>query len=373
MKKLRRIGKLLLVAVLICSTLLLTSCASSKVVVEDASGTAGALTWNYKKDSATLTISGNGPIENFAASDKVAWSAVRAGVKKLVVSEGITEIGDYAFYYMPQLTEISLPSTVTRIGKCAFAFCSSMTAISVPAGVTSVGESAFEACSSLLAIRLQEACTSIGPRAFAFCRSLEKVFVFGKLDAIGAQTFRDCVKLNELVFHTEVQSKPCDATAFDGAAINMSQAQFSTTNDGSSSVTVRYVDEAGNEVFASETKTGSYGEGYSFTPQAKEGYTPDKTNISGTFGVSDQTVTVTYKANAPVETQPSEETTAPVGEPEQPKELTGGTIAAIVIMVVILVGIGIAAFFILRMDKNASQTVRKNQDGGKNGKDKKKK
>ena len=174
MKQFRKITKLALVVLMICATLLLTACGQTVAEAEDANGTVGDLSWSYQKATHTLTINGAGAIPDAVDSGAVSWKNVRASVQKLVVSEGVTEIGDYAFYFMNALIDVSLPSTLTRIGKCAFAFDSSLAALTVPEGVTSVGESAFEGCTALSSISLDN-CSSLGDRAFAFCRSLEKV------------------------------------------------------------------------------------------------------------------------------------------------------------------------------------------------------
>lgn len=366
MKQFRRIGKLLLLAVLICSMLALTACGTPKADAEDAGGSSGSVVWDYKKETHTLTVSGNGAIGNAASAAEVAWASVRTSVQKIVVNEGVTEIGDYAFYYMPALTEVRLPSTVTRIGKCAFAFCSSLAGISIPDHVTAVGESAFEACSALTSVSMKS-CTSLGARAFAFCRSLEKVYIFGKLDSIGKWTFKDCGKLGELVINNEVKGKPCDPAAFEGSTMTLEKAQGTDSEDGSSTMTVLYQYEDGTTAAETQVGSGAYGSGYHFVSPAIEGYTPDRLSVSGTYGVTNEPVTVIYKSNAPAESEtPSAPAETEPTEPEEPQSITWVTVVSVVIMVVVLAAIGVGAFLLARSDKKGtSQTVRKNGDGKK--------
>ena len=64
----------------------------------------------------------------------------------LVVPEGVTSIGDSAFYGCSGLTSITLPSSLTSIGDRAFRYCSGITSITLPSSLTSIGNSAFRTC-----------------------------------------------------------------------------------------------------------------------------------------------------------------------------------------------------------------------------------
>ena len=79
------------------------------------SGTTGDCTWTL--DGTVLTISGNGAMADYAYNSTLPW-----GTKftELIISEGVTHIGDYAFYGSGSLTIITIPSTVTSIGSAAF-------------------------------------------------------------------------------------------------------------------------------------------------------------------------------------------------------------------------------------------------------------
>ena len=77
-------------------------------------------------------------------------------VEEIVIPEGVTSIGDYAFYCYLSLTEITIPDSVTSIGRQAFWYCSSLTKINIPNSVTSIGAWAFEGCTSLKAIYIDK-------------------------------------------------------------------------------------------------------------------------------------------------------------------------------------------------------------------------
>jgi len=97
----------------------------------------------------------------------------------VVVPEGVTEIGERAFYFCKGLTSLVIPDSVICIGETAFASCKSLTRVTVPNSVTSIGDRAFEDCSSLDSITISENITSIGNEAFKGCVGLanEKGFV----------------------------------------------------------------------------------------------------------------------------------------------------------------------------------------------------
>ncbi len=78
-------------------------------------------------------------------------SALSDGVK-LIIPEGATSIGDYAFYYCTDLTSIILPNSVTSIGNYTFYKCTALESIDIPKSVTSIGKDAFSDCASLESI-----------------------------------------------------------------------------------------------------------------------------------------------------------------------------------------------------------------------------
>lgn len=65
------------------------------------------------------------------------------------IPDGVTAIGDYAFYYCSGLTSVTIPSSVTSIGGSAFQHCTGLTSITIPNSVTSIVNLAFWDCDSL--------------------------------------------------------------------------------------------------------------------------------------------------------------------------------------------------------------------------------
>jgi len=89
------------------------------------SGACGEnLTW-VLNDDGTLIITGTGPMDNFAEGN-APWYAYRDTIKKVLIKNGATNIGEYAFYGCSNLTDITIPNSVTVIGTAAFADCTSL-------------------------------------------------------------------------------------------------------------------------------------------------------------------------------------------------------------------------------------------------------
>ena len=86
------------------------------------SGTCGEnLTWNY--EDGVLTISGSGDMTDYAFDNRSPWDGKRLYISSVVIENGVTSIGDYAFYGCHSLTSVIIPEGVTRIGEHGFYYC----------------------------------------------------------------------------------------------------------------------------------------------------------------------------------------------------------------------------------------------------------
>lgn len=129
------------------------------------------------------------------------------------IPEGVTKIGDSAFFNCKNLTQIMLPEGVDEIGDFAFFNCKSLRQIVLPKGVTRIGKSAFEYCKSLTEITLSEGLTEIGIEAFRNCVHLKRIEIPDSVVKIGAFAFQNCINLETIFVEstTEIGIK-----AFEG-------------------------------------------------------------------------------------------------------------------------------------------------------------
>ena len=104
------------------------------------------LVWSVT--GTTLTISGNGPIPDYAGAEP-PYQAYAGTITKIVVEEGVTQVGDNAFQGFQGVTLVSLPETLVSVGIGAFADCASLDNVVIPNSVAEIGEGAFSGCDSL--------------------------------------------------------------------------------------------------------------------------------------------------------------------------------------------------------------------------------
>ena len=76
--------------------------------------------------------------------NKAPWYSDRDKIKKVIIEDGVTNIGNDAFTGSSNLTSVEIPNSVTSIGDGAFYGCISLTSVEIPNSVTSIGESAFQ-------------------------------------------------------------------------------------------------------------------------------------------------------------------------------------------------------------------------------------
>ncbi len=352
------------VLLLLTTVFCLSACGNGSSSANDASGTSGALAWEYKKDSKTLTVSGAGAMNDFAASADVSWAAVRESAETIVLSEGITSVGSYAFYGFSALKKVTLPSTMKSVGKLAFGFCGSLENVILPDGLESIGESAFEACISLKSAYLPVSVGTIGPRAFALCTSLESALITGTPSELPESMFLLCKNLKKLTLNEQAKDMKIADNAFEGTSVNREMATYTASADGTAVMTIKFVYEDGSEARSPETKTLKYGETDTFTPAGMEGYTHAPLSISMVGNGVGAEYTVTYTKNPETEAVTGSENTEKPKDTAEKKPVNAGTVVSVVILAVVLIGIGVGAFLLLRSDKK--QTA-KGKNPGKTG------
>ena len=124
-------------------------------------------------------------------------------VTEYVLGEGVTSIGNAAFYNCKRVTSVTIPEGVTSIGNNAFYNCTDLTSITLPEGVTSIGISAFYGCTGLTSVTIPEGVISIENSAFYNCKKLTSITIPESVRSIGNFVFYGCSNVQEFVFEGE--------------------------------------------------------------------------------------------------------------------------------------------------------------------------
>lgn len=140
------------------------------------SGTCGTgVNWTYS--NGTLTISGVGSMDNYKG--QVPWQAFKSSITKVVIENGVTNIGECAFYQCKKLKSVEIPDTVTAIGGMAFFVCINLRTVTIPDSVTEIGYEAFCNCTNLTSVTIGSGVKKLGMGVFRECTKLASIIFRG--------------------------------------------------------------------------------------------------------------------------------------------------------------------------------------------------
>jgi len=169
--------RILSVVLAICLLMAALPAAASAAEVA-ASGACGEnLTWVLDTDG-TMTISGTGPMTVWEVPEDVPWAEDILEIKKLIIEDGVTTVGDWAFFGAENLADVSLAQSITQIGPYVFGINSSLTSIALPEGIARIEDGLFNG-SGLTGIVIPENVTYIGASAFEASKSLREIVFTG--------------------------------------------------------------------------------------------------------------------------------------------------------------------------------------------------
>ena len=151
---------------------------------------------------------------DYSSSLRAPWYDYIEQIKVAVISDGITTIGNDAFYNCKSLINITIPSSVLNIGYWAFGRCSSLINITIPDNVTSINKYTFYKCTSLTNIAIPNSVVYIDDNAFQDCTNLASVNLPNSVTSIGDEAFRYCTNLASITIPYGVTS--IGVCAFDG-------------------------------------------------------------------------------------------------------------------------------------------------------------
>ena len=206
----------------IVSSAILLSLFGFSVYAEENEGSAhisatqgncgNGVNWTFESATDTLTITGEGMMSDYGRYKPSPWNEQRQLVRNIIVEEGVTHIGDYAFYNHSNLTDVSLPDGLLSIGGFSFQGCSLLENGEIPDTVTDINEGAFYKCEKLSSVALPEGLLCIGNKAFGEDTELTELKGFPgniKVKTIGSDAFYNCTKcetLKNLSFNTGLET-----------------------------------------------------------------------------------------------------------------------------------------------------------------------
>ena len=163
---------------------------------------------------------------NYKYNGSAPWYSKRDKIKKVVIANGVRNIGKNAFGGCSTLTSVTIPNSVTSIGTGAFSACSGLTSIiveegnskydsrndcnaiiekesstlitgcqntNIPNSVTNIADSAFYNCLTLTSIIIPNSVMSIGKHAFRYCSGLTAITIPNSVKSIGQGAFKECI------------------------------------------------------------------------------------------------------------------------------------------------------------------------------------
>jgi len=288
------------------------------VFAAETSGNCGdQLEWSFADHR--LTITGSGNMTDYNQIDLPPWYEFRDQIYYLSLPEGLTSVGNMAFYDCYNLTAISVPASVTNIGKMAFCQCRNVTILNLREGLLSIGRSAFEQCDGLQDLRLPNTVTTLGYHAFynctglryvtipasvkemdsgvfAYCKNLVRAEVDASLEVIPSWTFYGCDKLSSITL-TE-QTTATQTNAFTGCE-KLNTVYYPGTEENAEQIR--------DQIAADEESFGYFGEITNETSKTDVSSSSTTVGDSGEVTVSNTTVNKTEGATVTTTTNTTTE------------------------------------------------------------------
>lgn len=250
-------------------------------------------TWSLDP-KGTMMIKGTGKV----VLNSDLYMGEKQSVKRIIVSKGITGIGEYAFHGCGNVTKITLPDTVTTLGKGCFQGCEKLKTLVVPKRVTRIPCAAFLNCYSLKSVQLSDGLKAIQDDAFSGCQSLKKLVIPDSVTHMDKNTIRDCRSLKTVVLSKNLEKtvprfKNCLALRkirnrssmsikldsvsgrriwkSDGRKVKVLKSGQTATTKGAK-YRIIYYDTCGGKVIGKRPVNRYYGEEVKLPEASREGY-----------------------------------------------------------------------------------------------------
>lgn len=226
---------------------------SAAVKAEKMPISGSNLEWEWNASTFTITISGEGEMPEYTSLAQTPWGQHKvgettdfwgdvetvyavSGVKNLIVEEGVSNIGSYAFFSAKRLESVKLPSTVVKVGTNAFNSCSKMSTLTwngindnlniantafagtglVQDGILYIGTQLVFAETNISSATIRNTTTKIHANAFADCANLTSITIPSLVTAIGSNAFANCTSLTQVVFANAENIETWGSNIFSG-------------------------------------------------------------------------------------------------------------------------------------------------------------
>lgn len=172
----------------------------------------------YDFDTGHLSISGTGDMREYTENSVAPWYSFKNEIFSVNIESGVTNIGDYAFFWCSNLKSVTISDSVKNIGNNTFYHCKALTSVTIPNSVECIGNEAFKFCAGLKEVTIPGNVKNIGNDAFSNCyfeekdeddnilseSGLEKVIIEDGVETIGDYAFYMCEKLSTIVLPDSV-------------------------------------------------------------------------------------------------------------------------------------------------------------------------
>lgn len=186
--------------------------------VQLRTGHQGTVTWTLD-ERGLLTVSGAGPMQDYQFADEAVncpWWERREEIVSVSVEEGLTSVGNSAFYGCHALETVTLAESVERIGEWAFADCARLDGLRLPQSLRRIDRGAFSDCNALSAVAIPDGVSVIESWTFRHCPRLRRVDIPDSVVRIGERAFEGCTLLSRVQIPAITRT---DESAFDSAVV----------------------------------------------------------------------------------------------------------------------------------------------------------
>jgi len=157
-------------------------------------------------DTFTLTISGTGAMEDYANSSSQPWNSQLSSITNIVVEQGVTTIGDYAFMGAGNAETVTMPEGLTKIGQRAFANCSALQTPDFPSTLTEIGANPFYRCNTFDNVVLPDNLTTMGEMLFYECTGLTSITIPAKAETLPEEFVKGCSNLKSIQIPANIKA-----------------------------------------------------------------------------------------------------------------------------------------------------------------------